>query len=68
MKKIKITSKEVAFLTESSERNACRIINRIKMKLGKNREQFLTQWEFAAFMKISREEIDYGLSLKKKNE
>ena len=64
MKRIKITSKEVAFLTGSGKRNGCKIINKIKIKLGKNKEQFITRWEFAEYMAISKKEIDYGLSLK----
>ena len=66
MKRIKITSKEVAFLTGSTERKARYTINKIKMSLEKNKDQFITRWEFASFMNISREEIDYGLSLKEK--
>ncbi len=67
MKRIKITSKEVAFLTGSGVRNGCKIINKIKMRLNKNKDQFLTRWEFADYMSISKEEIDYGLSLKNRD-
>jgi hypothetical protein len=56
-KRICIYPKDVQNITGRKEKTARRMLNKIKSKLGKSKEEFITVQEFCKFTGITEDEV-----------
>lgn len=57
IRQLKLTSAEIAQLLACSDSYARRVIREIKAKYGKEKDQFITVFEFANFYKLQLFEV-----------